>query len=222
MNQRRITVLAPTRTGPRHTATLASTRYQTRSNGLRPRRQQHDGPAPQTTNERQGRSGYSRSRQSSARQTPLHQRGFFEVLRAPLCSLGERPAMSVVSGPVWSGEVAVQQRAINRGTESYHLPPTRQAKTRTNAGDSIVSARQPDAGGRTARPRVSTQTAGLGTRRASPSTSRKHLFPTPAGPTSLTAVRVAYPSHRAKPASSLDYVGQSPCKSRRYVSVSGA
>ena len=85
--------------------------------------------------------------------------------------------MSVVSGPVWSGEVAVQQRAINRGIESYHLPPTRQAKTRTNAGDSIASARQPDAGGRTARLRVSTQTAGLGTRRASPSTSRKHLLP---------------------------------------------
>ena len=71
--------------------------------------------------------------------------------------------MSVVSGPVWSGEVAVQQRAINRGTESYHLPPTRQAKTRTNAGDSIVSARQRDPDGRTAELRVSTRTAGLGT-----------------------------------------------------------
>ena len=75
MNQGRITVLAPPRTGPRHTATLASTSYQTRSIGLRPRRQQRDGPAPQTTNERQGRSGYGRSQTSSAHHTPLHKRG---------------------------------------------------------------------------------------------------------------------------------------------------
>jgi hypothetical protein len=43
--------------------------------------------------------------------------------------------MCVVSCPVWSGEVAVPQRAINRGPKRYHPHATRQDKTTADTGD---------------------------------------------------------------------------------------
>ena len=69
-----------------------------------------------TTGRARGRRDQQQAQQTSRHTTPLQQPGFFEVLRAPSCSPRERQAMSVISGPVWSGEVAVPQRAINRGT----------------------------------------------------------------------------------------------------------
>ena len=112
--------------------------------------------------------------------------------------------MSVVSAPTRAG------RSPYHSEPSIEAPnPTTSAggatKTGRYAGDSGLSARvQPDrVAGPTAARR--THTASLGTRRR-PLNLTQAPFPTPGGPTPLTAVRAAYPSPRANPASSLDYV----------------
>jgi hypothetical protein len=202
------------RTGPCHTVpgTFASTRSKTPiDQGLRPRRPRREVWTPRATNERRAKRLQQITTVTSASNT-VHKRGFFEVLRAPSCSLGDRPAISVVSGPVWSGEVAVQQRAINRGFESYHSPPTRQAKTEPTRGIPIVSAWQPDPRRCTARLRQQARARPAPAPGYGAGRPPHAAFPTPGGPTSPTAVRAAYPSPRAAAAPALDEVTGNTCK----------
>jgi hypothetical protein len=101
----------------------------------------------------------NRAQRTSAHATPLHERGFFEVLRVPSCSLGEPQAMSVVSGPVSAGRSPYNSEpsieTSQATTRRRHVKPE-PARTR---GIPSFSARQPDAAGRTAPQPAGTQTA---------------------------------------------------------------
>ena len=60
---------------------------------------------------------------------PSLESGLFGILARHSCSIKRLQAMCLISGPVWSGEVAVSQRAINREAQAYHPQPPSQAKT---------------------------------------------------------------------------------------------
>ena len=65
----------------------------------------------------------STSTTPSARPTPTCEPGFSQVLEGADGASGERYGYVGNLDPVWSGEVAVPQRAINRGCELYQALP---------------------------------------------------------------------------------------------------
>jgi hypothetical protein len=102
---------------------LLTTRSSTRSSPAQTkagRRLRHGGGR---RDEREGDANQPHAQQTSSHTTPIQQPGSFEVLKAPSCSPREPQAMSVISGPVWSGEVAVPQRTHQSSPRTVPAAP---------------------------------------------------------------------------------------------------
>lgn len=116
--------------------------------------------------------------------------------------------MSKISTPVWSGEVAVSQRAIDRGPGLYHDLP---ADWRRNPSNHAPSASQ----GHTRRPSATGVRRGRRTRRADWSSGLPERSGQGVVGESRRSCRpgavATYPSHRAKSAPTPVYVTHFAC-----------